>query len=54
MTTQLLTTNHQLENSVVETSRLLKAQAKKLGRNSHPFACFSNMTIKNNYTVVEY
>ncbi|NET40692.1 hypothetical protein [Okeania sp. SIO2B3] len=54
MTTQLLTANNQLENSVVETPRLLKTPAKELGKNSHPFVCSSNMKIKNNYTVVKY
>ncbi|NET16637.1 MAG: hypothetical protein F6K08_29400 [Okeania sp. SIO1H6] len=35
MTTQTLITNHQLENSVVETSRVLKTPAKELGKNYH-------------------
>ncbi|NER06086.1 MAG: hypothetical protein F6K17_27610 [Okeania sp. SIO3C4] len=46
MTAQNLTTNHQLENNVVETYPLLKAQAKELEKILILSTCFNNRKIK--------
>ncbi|MDY7005437.1 MAG: hypothetical protein SWX82_16280 [Cyanobacteriota bacterium] len=54
MTAQNLTTNHQLENSMVETYPLLKAQAKELRKNSHTINLFQQQNNQKIYTEVKY